>query len=53
MSEIVRRFYGVVQPLKEMAEWEQSLVEGQHDLWICVFGSWGDLPDALPSAAFP
>lgn len=30
----------MIQPLKEVSEWEKPLVEGQHDFWVTTLCSW-------------
>lgn len=43
VSEVAGWRRRVVEPLKEVAEGEEALVECFHDLRIRVLGAWGDL----------
>lgn len=36
IAEVVRRFYGVVEPLEEESEWEETLIECYHDFRVRV-----------------
>lgn len=36
MAEIGRRFYSMIEPLEEVSKWEETLVKGQHDLWVGI-----------------
>jgi len=44
MTEVIGRLYGMIQPLKQIAKGKQSLIEGQHDFWVCEVCGRGKRP---------